>query len=680
MSIKDSPQSVRSQISRQSDRRSEYRRHPERTEIDRRSDRHSDRRSDEIHREIDMSKRDAERLRDERQQLKIKIKRLIDRIELQEGQLAQVKEQESKYEDVIQSLRSQINQYKSDMQTSQQEEERRKAQAENTLLIMKRRLDEKTEEYTTNRQSIDTHFQQRETHYRKTITELEEQIRKLHTQINQERNELRTAVANITNERDTIRSRVEAEYIDKLTKLTMERDTQFLVSKGEKIELETGISRLKKELEDCKKQSAFILEQQRNEFTKQNEELSKACIAIKKVGEEKLVGIVQEHTRADNEKYSALTIQHRLAFAEAESRFQKEIKLLTQNTNEEINTLRRENANLKELLRKAHEERDATITLKIQEMSIQHTEALRKKNEESGIHLANKQKELEEFHQLSLSQNAEKATVIARYKHEIETLRNELQKVKLDSNTANSNFETQLKKVEESYLVQVGEKEQQITELTRQVRNITDESIDHLNSLERKLNLKTIDLEDLTSKYSSMKDENTRNESEMIYMRNEIVRFKDMNEKLIRENDQFRTESELNRQENIRITSLLQTEQGKVDKVQKVVDSMKQNFQSNRDETIRKETEITELRRKYGELQGKIDVIEQNKVIFQANINSLTHERDVANQNYTQQLNKLRELERFIPENETLRSEVKRLRDQLGNAEARIHALSQNNR
>lgn len=677
MSIKDSPQSIRSQISRQSDRRSEYRQPPDRREFDRRSDRHSDRRSDELHREIDMSKRDAERLRDERQQLKVKIKRLIDRIELQENQLAQFKTQESKYEEVINALRSQINQYKSDMQTSQQEEERRKAQSENTLLIMKRRLDEKTEEYATNRQSIDTHFQQRETHYRKTITDLEEQIRKLQSSVSQERNELRNAVVNITNERDAIRSRTEAEFLEKLTKLTMERDTNLLISKSEKAELESSINRLKKELEECKKQFAYNLEQQRNELTKQNEELSKACIALKKSGEEKLLCLAQEHTRADNEKYTVLTTQHRLEFAEAESRFQKEIKLLTQSTNDEINTLRRENTNLKESMRKMNEDREAIITSKIRELTTQHAEVLRKKNEESGIHLADKQKELDEFRQLTLSQNSEKASVIAKYKHEIELKREEIHKLQLELTTSNSNFESQLKKVEESYLGRLNEKEQQITELTRQVRNITEESLDHLNSLERKLNLKTVDLEDLTSKYTVMKDENSRNESEMMYMRNEIVRFKDMNEKLLKENDRFSTDSELQRQKITQTESLLQAEQNKVAQVQKIVDSMKQNFQSNQDKVIQKETEITDLRRKCGELEGKIFVIEQNKAIFDTNFHSLTQDRDSLKQNYTNQLNKLRELERYIPENENLRTEVKRLREQLGNAEARIQALSQ---
>lgn len=384
---------------------------------------------------------------------------------------------------------------------------------ENTISTLQERLNKKTDETETVKDTTEQYYTQREEQFRKNIVDLEEQCQKAKDIANKEHRDLQMLIKSYNNEKEQLSVNIKREKDVEITQILNEKNNIIIALQGIKEQLEKRVKNSEKDRDDKLASVNFELEKisstYEKKFIETNQNYSKKMDELKHEYESQ----IQEQTRIS---------QKDLGIKEKD--FEKKINnIITDSARKiesqeihykaELNRLKTENLRLSSDLGIIRQNLEKEYSIKEDSVRKNYENIIEKNNAQYNSILSerntdlNKQKEKYEENIRDLN------NTVSQLNHHLSQSKENLKNIQLTLECNNSKLVVDLAKQKENFEKTLGDRDQTILELKRNLTNMGMESVDKFNSLERKVNSVSEELKETSSKLavSRINEENSEN-------------------------------------------------------------------------------------------------------------------------------------------------------------------------
>lgn len=386
---------------------------------------------------------------------------------------------------------------------------------ENTIVTLQDRLTQQLEERERGKDTLEQYYTEREETMRKNISDLEEQLRKIKESSVKDRLELQKTAKSFNDEKEFM-----------LTRLRKEKDDEIASVISEKNAACVSVQSLKDQIE---KRSKALDLQRDEEITKMKFEFAET----KRSYESKF----SEANISFKNSISDLERQYEGKLYTQDQQFKNELERLSKEYEKNLYNVSGESSRKVEQIitdtRNQIEEQKNTI-IKLSRDLENNPKHIEHKYEQVLQDLSckyeTKEREVKELYLRHEKTVGELNDTNTRLKEQIQTLKDNLKKVQDNSQNVNGQMITTFTKQREQLDKEISTKDSLIEKLERQLKKVSEESIDRLNTIERKLKNTNDDITDITHKYSSSKLALEKKEKEFSLLKDEISKVKESND------------------------------------------------------------------------------------------------------------------------------------------------------
>ena len=506
-------------------------------------------------------KRLAKKLAKDKEKLKDKLRRLLDDVEDKseehrkemeksqnyfEEQLNDLTEERDKAYDDLENMRDAMivekekirNNFEEKLNKHKESLEKRYGskdsqvvkRLENTIVVLQERVNQQIEERDRLKEATDQFYIQREENLRQTITDLEEQLRKLkETQI-RDRQDMNKTAKTFNDEKEFMIAKLRKEKEDEILNVIAEKNAAFvsLQSLKEQIEKRAKNADIQRDEEICKMKFE-VADAKRNFETKYSEStmVFKNSIAeIKQQYEGKLYSQDQQHKTEVEQLRKEYENNYYNITGETSRKIEHVITEKDCKINELANTIARLNKQL---------ESGTAIDSKKYEHIISDLQG----------QCETKDREVKDAYLRHEKIVGELTDSNIRLKEQLTIVKDNTKKLQDYSQNVNSQMVGTLTKQKEQAEKDIATRDMTIDKLERQVKKINEESVDRVNSAERKLKNTVEDLKEISDKHTSTKLILDKREKDILLQKDELSRVKETNDMYIEKLRKSHFEKEL---------------------------------------------------------------------------------------------------------------------------------------
>ena len=506
-------------------------------------------------------KRLAKKLAKDKEKLKDKLRRLLDDVEDKseehrkemeksqnyfEEQLNDLTEERDKAYDDLENMRDAMivekekirNNFEEKLNKHKESLEKRYGskdsqvvkRLENTIVVLQERINQQIEERDRLKDTTEQFYIQREENLRQTITDLEEQFRKLkETQI-RDRQDMNKTAKTFNDEKEFMIAKLRKEKEDEISNVIAEKNAAFvsLQSLKEQIEKRAKNADTQRDEEICKMKFE-VADAKRNFETKYTESTTvfKNSIAeIKQQYEGKLYSQDQQHKTEIEQLRKEYENNYYNITGETSRKIEHVINEKDGKINELTTTLARLNKQLE----------SGTVTdSKRYEHVISDLQA----------QCETKDREIKDSYLRHEKIVGELTDSNTRLKEQLTIVKDNTKKLQDYSQNINSQMVGTVTKQKEQAEKDIATRDMTIDKLERQLKKITEESIDRVNSAERKLKNTLEDLKEISDKHTSTKLIVDKREKDILLQKDELSRVKETNDMYVEKLRKSHFEKEL---------------------------------------------------------------------------------------------------------------------------------------
>lgn len=403
---------------------------------------------------------------------------------------------------------------------------------ENTIVVLQERVNQQIEERDRLKDTTEQFYIQREENLRQTITDLEEQFRKVkETQI-RDRQDMNKTAKTFNDEKEFMMAKLRKEKDEEVANVIAEKNAAFV-----------SLQSLKEQIEKRSK----------NADIQRDEEMCKMKFEV------------ADAKRNFENKYAECTIVFKNSIAEIKQQYEGKLYSQDQQHKTEVEQLRKEYENnyyniTGETSRKIEHvinEKDGKIT------ELTTTVARLNKQLEAGTGTVTDSKKYENIISDLQSQYETKDREVKeaylrhekivseltdsnlRLKEQLTILKDNTKKLQDYSQNVKSQIVGTVTKQKEQAEKDIASRDMTIDRLERQLKKITEESIDRVNSAERKLKNTLEDLKEISDKHTSTKLIVDKREKDILLQKDELSRVKETNDMYVEKLRKSHFEKEL---------------------------------------------------------------------------------------------------------------------------------------
>ena len=506
-------------------------------------------------------KRLAKKLAKDKEKLKDKLRRLLDDVEDKseehrkemeksqnyfEEQLNDLTEERDKAYDDLENMRDAMivekekirNNFEEKLNKHKESLEKRYGskdsqvvkRLENTIVVLQERVNQQIEERDRLKDTTEQFYIQREENLRQTITDLEEQFRKVkETQI-RDRQDMNKTAKTFNDEKEFMTAKFRKEKEDEISNVIAEKNAAFvsLQSLKEQIEKRAKNADIQRDEEICKMKFE-VADAKRNFETKYTEStmVFKNSIAeIKQHYEGKLYSQEQQH-KTDLEQ---LRKEYENNYYNITGETSRKIEHVISEKEGKINELTTTVARLNKQL-----ETSTVTDSKRYEHVISDLQA----------QCETKDREVKDAYLRHEKIVGELTDSNTRLKEQLTIVKDNTKKLQDYSQNVNSQMVSTVTKQKEQAEKDIATRDMTIDKLERQLKKITEESIDRVNSAERKLKNTLEDLKEISDKHTSTKLIVDKREKDILLQKDELSRVKETNDMYVEKLRKSHFEKEL---------------------------------------------------------------------------------------------------------------------------------------
>jgi hypothetical protein len=358
---------------------------------------------------------------------------------------------------------------------------------ENTIATLQDRLTKQIEEREHVKDTAEQFYGEKEEELRKTIAELTDNLQKAKENIDKERRNFQILVKTYADEKQQIIRKMTQDKDDEITQIQQEKNTAIvnLQNIREQMEKRTVELDRRRDLEVMK--AKYELDEARSNYDK---------------------------------KYALFKEEGKKLLEENKIEYENKLAAYENNFKNQIEEYKKESATL-------NENTTSLLVKKDEELR----KIIERCNNEYQQRLQDKEKEINDLRLKNDKISGESEETIQHLKEQLNQVRESMKKIQDNSQTMNNQFVVNLNKQKELADKEIASRDQTIVYLERQARKIGEESIDRLNSLERKIRTTDEENKELNTKYAVAKATNEKYEQTINSMRMECQKLRELLEK-----------------------------------------------------------------------------------------------------------------------------------------------------
>ena len=397
---------------------------------------------------------------------------------------------------------------------------------EATIEKLQERLNAQLSTQMEEKETIERSHLEREGEFRQTISELQTQIQSLRDNNLKERKELQTLMKNYNDERDRL-----------ARDMAREKEAEIAAAVGEKNAFIANLQHIRDNAEKRAKQA----EQNRDEVVAQvKNEMEATCSELRKRLSEANDALVKRSSQLYAEVEGKLLEkdrQHKEILDSIHRDYERKIQSLEYENSKKIENLthhvQNKHENDQKLITKLQTELEnirgqlsAENTQKEQEVRIKYEQAIEKLRNELSGKLENKEKDFEAVTGRDKKIIGELQDINENLKGQILGLQAMLRKVQENSQHMNGQFVTNLNQQKELAEKEISNRDNTISQLEKDLKRLAEESLDRMNSLERRLKFTQEENTELSTKLTETKNTLETTKKQLAEYMNDTVKGK----------------------------------------------------------------------------------------------------------------------------------------------------------
>jgi chromosome segregation ATPase len=399
---------------------------------------------------------------------------------------------------------------------------------ENTIATLQDRLSQQIEEREHVKDTAEQFYNQKEEQLRKTISDLEEQIQKMKEATLKDRRDLQILTKTYTDEKEQIIRKMRQEKDEEISQVVAEKNNAVLSLQNIRDQVEKRTQELDRRRDAQIAQAKQEVEYIRADYERKHNEFIQAG---RKSLEENKDEFERKFSTAESRHKSELDNmikEHEKIVKNLTSENSRKIDVYTYNVQREVEDYKKNIATLQEELATTNEKTAALLAKKEDELR----RNIERCNNEYQHRFEEKEKELVNLRLKNDKISGESEETVQRLREQLAQVRDSMKKLQDNSISMNNQFITNLNKQKELADKEISTRDQTIAHLERQVRKIGEESVDRFNNLERRIRVADEDTKDINGKYFAAKTMVEKHEQTINSMRTENLKLREAGEKL----------------------------------------------------------------------------------------------------------------------------------------------------
>lgn len=452
---------------------------------------------------------------------------------------------------------------------------------EQNINILQQRMSSQIEEREKNKHDIDEYYSKREEQLQEKIIQLEGELIKLKDIYNNDKNELQNTIRNFNYEKDQVVNNIKKEYEEQIKKINIEKDTIQINLQSFKEHSDRKIKIIEKQKEESILSCRLDNEKNKIDYEKKLEEtIDVFNTKIKEIKSEYESKIIEQN------RIHKLNLENKIKDCEKQIlknnvENSKKIDIITYDFQTENDKLKTNIYELKSELEKATE----TFAMRDEQSRKKYDDWVNRNSLDYENKLEIKEKQLQEY-KLNLDKiSGEHFDSISILEEKNKQLKDTVKKLQENISNINNQFLTNISKQKENYENEILLKENKLSMYERQYKKLSDETVDIVNSLERKLKLSSSEYTELCEKYENSKTANLKYEQDINSIKIEII-------SLLQEKDKLNEKNKIISEENSQLTERYNNIKLKLEKIEEDTSSVKGENLSQKDIINRLEEKI----------------------------------------------------------------------------------------
>jgi hypothetical protein len=452
---------------------------------------------------------------------------------------------------------------------------------EQNINILQQRMSSQIEEREKNKHDIDEYYSKREEQLQEKIIQLEGELIKLKDIYNNDKNELQNTIRNFNYEKDQVVNNIKKEYEEQIKKINIEKDTIQINLQSFKEHSDRKIKIIEKQKEESILSCRLDNEKNKIDYEKKLEEtIDVFNTKIKEIKSEYESKIIEQN------RIHKLNLENKIKDCEKQIlknnvENSKKIDIITYDFQTENDKLKTNIYELKSELEKATE----TFAMRDEQSRKKYDDWVNRNSLDYENKLEIKEKQLQEY-KLNLDKiSGEHFDSMSILEEKNKQLKDTVKKLQENISNINNQFLTNISKQKENYENEILVKENKLSMYERQYKKLSDETVDIVNSLERKLKLSSSEYTELCEKYENSKTANLKYEQDINSIKIEII-------SLLQEKDKLNEKNKIISEENSQLTERYNNIKLKLEKIEEDTSSVKGENLSQKDIINRLEEKI----------------------------------------------------------------------------------------
>jgi len=401
---------------------------------------------------------------------------------------------------------------------------------ENTIVTLQERLTQQIEEREHVKETAESYYSQKEEKLRQNVAELEEQLRKTKEIYAKDRLELQKVAKTFNDEKEFMIARMKKEKEDEITVILADKNASNVALQNLKEQMEKRakvadsqrddqIAKMKHEVADIKRDYEMKFLEANNNFKNSITEI-KQQYEGKLYSQEQLNKTSMELLVKENEK-----VLYNIT-GESSRKIDQVINDTRIHIEEQKNTIVKLQKNLEDTIAEADKKQESIIR-------------------ESQLRYEAKDKELREISLRYEKINGELSDTNAELKEQLVQVKDTMKKIQDSSFNVGGQMISTLNKQKEHLDKEIATRDATIERLDRQLKKIAEETIDRLNTAERKCKNLGDELKEISEKYIATKAVLDKKEKDFLIQKDENSRVKESNDLYIEKIKKSQFEKEL---------------------------------------------------------------------------------------------------------------------------------------
>jgi len=498
----------------------------------------------------DKYRRIIKKLSDDKIKLKDKLRRLIDEIEQRteehhrelgktqdyfQEQISDLTEERDNAHNQLGRLRLENEQLQD--RFSDCEKSKNKKSLETNLLkeavsTLQKRLNEQIEEGDMVKDTAEKMIAKREEQLKTNIVDLEEQLRKTREAHAADRHRIQQLSSNFATEKDALARQLAIQHKEKTDSLIAEKTAIINTLQSSVDRMEKRSKEIEKERERIISDTNFRIENAKAEFDRGIENILKTNDAKTIKMRENYEGQLVQLDKNSKNALEQQRLKHERELEIANNRAEKKYAQLMSDKKIEATTSQNELEKLKKEYEALKNSLEKQIQIRTSEIKTYYDKIIMKLRNEMEAKLEKKRDEYSALQTRDDRIQEEMRNSNNILKAQIEHTVEENKRLKLNSEQLSTQYIKTLNEQKMEMNKAIGERDSKIADITRQMRNLGEETVVRFNLLEEKIQTSEQRKKEAENRYNQAKLDLETSQSNCEIFKKEIFRFKELCDKL----------------------------------------------------------------------------------------------------------------------------------------------------